>query len=106
MIKLISIILGEWAVIHLAFEAGAPMWVPFAVLLYIVPSLFAILINHPHTAAIMGLNLLLGWTFLCWIAALIWRLTEPSLASAQAVSTAFEMEEDWGQGKVAVRTSR
>jgi hypothetical protein len=99
MIKLISIILGEWAVIHLAFEAGAPMWVPFAVLLYIVPSLFAILINHPHTAAIMGLNLLLGWTFLCWIAALIWRLTEPSLASAQAVSTASRWKRIGGKAR-------
>jgi hypothetical protein len=80
MIKLISIILGVWAITHLVLEAGAPTWVPFAVLLYLVPSLLAVLINHPHTTSIVGLNLLLGWTFLCWSAALIWCLTEPSLA--------------------------
>jgi hypothetical protein len=101
MIKLISIILGEWAVIHLAFEAGAPMWVPFAVLLYIVPSLFAILINHPHTSSIVGLNLLLGWTFLCWGGALIWCLTDPYVAFLPSRLDSFEMEKDWGQGNVA-----
>lgn len=42
---------------------------------YFIPSYVAI--KHPHASAIFALNLLLGWTFLGWVAALVWALAKP-----------------------------
>lgn len=42
---------------------------------YLVPWFVAARRNHPNTTAIAALNLLLGWTFLGWVAALVWALT-------------------------------
>jgi len=39
---------------------------------YFLPSSIAKGAKHPQTTAIFLLNLLLGWTFLGWVAALIW----------------------------------
>jgi len=49
-----------------------------ALLLYFVPSVVAFVRSHHNKWAIFALNLLLGWTFLGWIAALVWSLTRPS----------------------------
>jgi ABC-type transport system involved in cytochrome c biogenesis permease component len=43
--------------------------------LYLLPWLVALWRSHHQTMAIFALNLLLGWTVLGWIAALIWALT-------------------------------
>lgn len=43
--------------------------------LYFWPTLIARQRNHPNTAAILALNLLLGWTFVGWVLALVWSLT-------------------------------
>jgi hypothetical protein len=43
--------------------------------LYFLPSIVAI-IRKREVAAILLLNLFLGWTFLGWIIALIWAFTE------------------------------
>jgi len=43
--------------------------------LYFWPTLIARQRNHPNTAAILALNLLLGWTFVGWVIALVWSLT-------------------------------
>jgi hypothetical protein len=40
--------------------------------LYFLPFLIASLRQHKNILAILLLNLALGWTFLGWIAALIW----------------------------------
>ncbi len=40
--------------------------------LYFLPFLIASLRQHKNILAIFLLNLALGWTFLGWIAALIW----------------------------------
>ena len=45
--------------------------------LYILPTIIASNVKHHNAAAIFILNLLLGWTVLGWIAALIWSLTRP-----------------------------
>ena len=47
-----------------------------ALFLYIVPSIIAFKRGHQNAVAILALNLLLGWTFLGWVAALVWSLTE------------------------------
>jgi hypothetical protein len=51
--------------------------------LYFVPSIVAI--GKKHVGAIVALNILLGWTFLGWVVALVWALAdEPAQAVAKA----------------------
>ena len=47
----------------------------FALSIYFLPSLVAWVRNHHQANAIAVLNLLLGWTILGWIAALVWACT-------------------------------
>jgi hypothetical protein len=42
-----------------------------------VPWLIALTRGHHNLAAIFLLNLLLGWTFIGWVAALVWAFTNP-----------------------------
>lgn len=42
---------------------------------YLLPTLVAMQRGHAQSAAIFALNLLLGWTVLGWVAALVWSLT-------------------------------
>ena len=42
---------------------------------YFLPSVVAIARLHHNTAAIMALNILLGWSVLGWIIAFVWSLT-------------------------------
>lgn len=46
----------------------------FMVGLYFLPGLIAYLRSHDNAVAIMALNLLLGWTLIGWVAALVWSL--------------------------------
>ncbi|MGX3009989.1 superinfection immunity protein [Helicobacter sp. 23-1044] len=43
---------------------------------YLLPSAVAWRRNHNNQNAILVLNLLLGWTFLFWVMALVWGLTD------------------------------
>ena len=56
----------------LAFFLTAFLW-----LVYFVPSIVALKRNHRSKGGIMVLNLLLGWTVLGWIGALVWSLSWP-----------------------------
>jgi len=47
-----------------------------AILVYFLPSLIASRRKHKNINPIQVLNIFLGWTFLGWIAALIWALTD------------------------------
>jgi ABC-type glycerol-3-phosphate transport system permease component len=49
-----------------------------AVPLYFLPSIIAKARKNSNTTGIFVLNLFLGWTFLCWIAALIWAFSSGS----------------------------
>jgi hypothetical protein len=40
--------------------------------LYFIPTIVANLRRHPNQNAIFILNLLLGWTLIGWVAALVW----------------------------------
>ena len=51
------------------------VWAVFGFFGYFLPALVALMRKHRQTTAIMALNLLLGWTFIGWVAALIWALT-------------------------------
>jgi hypothetical protein len=44
-------------------------------LFYFVPTFVATLRGHQNAAAIFILNLLLGWSFLGWVVALVWSFT-------------------------------
>ncbi len=46
-----------------------------ALAVYIVPSAVALKRQHPNSMAIVAVNILLGWTVLGWIGALVWSLT-------------------------------
>jgi hypothetical protein len=56
----------------------------FALVLYFLPAIVASCREHHNKSAILALNLFLGWTFVGWVIALVWSLTN----SAQAVATA------------------
>jgi Superinfection immunity protein len=43
--------------------------------IYFLPAIIAGFRNHHNTAAILVLNLFLGWTGLGWIASLVWSAT-------------------------------
>lgn len=59
---------------------GNGLWFMFA-LLYFVPSIIAFKRGHHNRAAITGLNLMLGWSVLGWIAAFVWSLTAVNTGS-------------------------
>ena len=50
----------------------------FAVFIYFAPTINALLRRHSSTAAIVCLNMILGWTFLGWALALVWSYSGPS----------------------------
>lgn len=45
---------------------------------YFLPSLIATYKKKKNAGAIFALNLFLGWTFLGWVFALVWSLTQDS----------------------------
>lgn len=47
----------------------------FAALLYFMPTVIALARGHHNGFAIFLTNLLLGWTMVGWIVALIWSVT-------------------------------
>ena len=47
-----------------------------ALALYCVPSFIAVNRNKRNKNAIVALNLLLGWTFVGWVVALVWSLMQ------------------------------
>lgn len=62
---------------------------PAALVLYIAPSAVAVMHRHPNQRAIAVLNLLLGWTLIGWIAALVW-----AYATSGGVTYVSEEDED------------
>lgn len=46
----------------------------FLIMLYMMPALIAYLNYHRNWKAIVVLNVLLGWTFLGWVVALVWAI--------------------------------
>lgn len=50
---------------------------------YFLPTVIALLRKHHNIFALAALNVLLGWTFLGWVGALIWSLARTEKVSAQ-----------------------
>ncbi|MBN6741407.1 superinfection immunity protein [Acidithiobacillus sp. MC6.1] len=43
-------------------------------LIYLLPALLAFAMGHPHPWGVLLVDLVLGWTIMGWIAALVWAL--------------------------------
>jgi hypothetical protein len=48
---------------------------------YFLPSIIAGVRSHRNLAAILILNLFLGWTFIGWVVSLIWAVSADAKAS-------------------------
>jgi hypothetical protein len=46
----------------------------FGAIMYLTPSIVAIIKKHPQKISILALNILLGWTLVGWAGALVWAL--------------------------------
>ena len=55
--------------------------------MYCVPSIIALLRKHPQKGAIIALNILVGWTFVGWIIAFVWALTNQAQPTQVIVQT-------------------
>lgn len=54
---------------------GGILIIVLAVLTYFLPGIVAHMRAHHNENAIVLLNLFLGWTFIGWVAALVWAAT-------------------------------
>jgi len=52
------------------------MLVTWLALLYMLPTIIAAVQQRTNTGAIAALNVLLGWTFIGWVVALVWAMTK------------------------------
>jgi T4 superinfection immunity protein len=77
--------------------AGLILFVAFvtgAFLLYLLPTIIAVMRKKENAGAIAIVNLLLGWTFIGWVIALVWSVStqmvdvRPAAASTGELSTA------------------
>jgi uncharacterized membrane protein len=58
------------------------LFILLALVFYFAPTLIAAMRHTRRVGEIFALNLLLGWTILGWLAALVWSLASPSSQSA------------------------
>ena len=62
------------------------------VCLYFLPTIYAYRSKHPRRDAIMLLNILLGWTFIGWIIAVVWASSNDNKPKVKETSDADELE--------------
>jgi hypothetical protein len=68
------------AITLIMFIQALPVLITFfmiiaTILFFMLPSYISMFRGHSNTAAIVVLNILLGWTCIGWIAALVWAFT-------------------------------
>lgn len=51
------------------------VWISFAIVVYLFPTIIAVLREKDNWLAILFLNVLAGWTFFGWVGALVWAAT-------------------------------
>lgn len=97
---LLLVLLGYITQIDGGQKASAAFFVlaPLAAATYLLPSFVAYKRARRNSTAILLLNLLLGWTFIGWVLALVWATTMPS---APAMTQSGRM----GLGELAARTA-
>jgi Superinfection immunity protein len=52
---------------------------------YWIPTIIAFVRKHPSKVAILALNFFFGWSFIGWVASLVWALSNTARATPQAV---------------------
>lgn len=67
--------------------SGLFLVLALAVGLYLAPFIVAATREHRQTGAILILNLLLGWTVIGWVAALVWACTAKAVPTVVNVAT-------------------
>lgn len=77
-------------VLILAFNNGSDhkglmvlVLIAVSIPIYFAPSSVAVQRDHKHQTAIVALNLFLGWSFVGWVVALVWALTNSDDATRQ-----------------------
>lgn len=66
-----------------------------AFIAYFLPTFIASRRDHPNGTSIFLLNLFLGWTFIGWLAALIWSASAINRPTKQAVVVATPPEDKY-----------
>jgi hypothetical protein len=69
-----------------------------AAVAYFIPCIIALMRSHRNAMAIFVLNLLLGWSVLGWIIALVWAMTAAkkyAVVATAPLATPLETETDW-----------
>src|SRR5581483_11188932 len=70
----------------LFFLFGLASWILFVLLVpYFLPTIIAILRQKTNTGSIFALNLLLGWSLIGWVVALIWALSSDNLRTQTVI---------------------
>lgn len=67
--------LGPW-------EIGLIIILLFGLLVYLVPTIIAAIRKTRNLVGIIVLNLLTGWTFFGWVAALVWAIVADKKAKS------------------------
>ena len=83
----------DWDVLYGLFSGGHPgalvsgasllALVGFCGVVYFVPTFIVCKKKSKHAAAVAALNVLLGWTLIGWVGALIWAVAEPEMSPIQ-----------------------
>jgi hypothetical protein len=66
-------------------------------IVYFFPACIAGLRRHPSKWGIIALNILLGWTFIGWVGALIWALVKPTPMPVPIQQTVIYMTPQAGE---------
>lgn len=64
-----------------------------SVVLYFCPSIVAAAREHPRKVPVIILNVLLGWTILGWVGALVWAYSAPERPASTSDGNADELAE-------------
>ncbi len=61
-----------------SFGLAGRLFIGLLFIIYFVPTVVGFVRDHPNKFPILALNLFLGWSFIGWVVALIWALSNPS----------------------------
>lgn len=82
---------------NMSFAEFSGMFVLFGILFYFLPTILAFSRKKSNKISILILNLLLGWTFIGWLVALIWAVSndqqQPNVIVSQNINNGFVSQE-------------
>jgi hypothetical protein len=61
-----------------SFGLEGRLFIGLLFIIYFVPTVVGFVRDHPNKFPILALNVFLGWSFIGWVVALIWALSNPS----------------------------